>query len=575
MKRILVTKLIKTQKMNPARKTVRSTAARAATISQKTVKSRRMEDEAVGNGKKSDSSKEKSAITEQCGKAPAAKAGGQRRSFPGPPKPGSLVRLIKRRCNASIHCDIIGEEGIKKTSMNVLCDTGTQAGCCGVEFVEKNGFVIDDNCNTNLIDASGNQMEVVGSVVVWIKPSEVVEEVEGAPDKRLPNEEGEAYPYELVVTERLGDEIYLGRDDCVRMGVISNDFPSIKSTHSPKQVRKIDVTVMNSKLAGLEEKMARLKREYKEIFGEITRDRAITVGKPMKIHLNKSDEAPYRAFTARRPPRALQERADKLMDNLEKSGVVSRVYWPTEWCSPGMFTPKPHSDKVRLVTDYTQLNKRIRRSVRGSATAKQIRERFKPTSKWFAACDLNNGYFQIPLEEQSKDITTFMVSQNDAAVRYRYNRAPQGLAASGDEFCARTDEAFHGIPTLQKLVDDIVVEDETMEGVLNKVEEVFRRCREHSILLSEGKIQIGQKIKFGGFIIDASSGELEITPDPDLLADIRDFPVPQNLKQLRSFQGLANQITSWNPDVAQHLVKMRLLVKKDTVFNWTRLLRNA
>ena len=60
-----------------------------------------------------------------------------------------------------------------------------------------------------------------------------------------------------------------------------------------------------------------------------------------------------------------------------------------------------------------------------------------------------------------------MVSQNDAAVRYRYNRAPQGLAASGDEFCARTDEAFHGIPTLQKLVDDIVVEDETMEGVCN------------------------------------------------------------------------------------------------------------
>ena len=230
--------------------------------------------------------------------------------------------MIKRRCNASIHCDIIGEEGIKKTSMNVLCDTGTQAGCCGVEFVEKNGFVIDDNCNTNLIDASGNQMEVVGLVVVWIKPSEVVEEVEGAPDKRLPNEEGEAYPYELVVTERLGDEIYLGRDDCVRMGVISNDFPSIKSTHSPKQVRKIDVTVTNSKLAGLEEKMARLKREYKDIFGEITRDRAITVGKPMKIHLNKSDEAPYRAFTARRPPRALQEKADKLMDNLEKSCLL-------------------------------------------------------------------------------------------------------------------------------------------------------------------------------------------------------------------------------------------------------------
>ena len=565
-------KLVNRGRMNPARRRVKvmaPKAAKTATSLQKTVKSRRLVEEAGGNGKKMATSEERTTIGEQCGKAPAAMAGGQRRSFPGPPKPGSLVRLIKRRCNASIHCDIIGEEGIKKTSMDVLCDTGTQAGCCGVEFVKKNGYTIDEDCNTKLIDASGNQMEVVGSVEVWIRPSEVIEEIEGGEPIRHSNEGGEAYPYELVVTEQLGDEIYLGRDDCVRMGVIDKNFPSKKSTHSPKQVRKIQATVTNSKMAALAEKLARLKREYKEVFGEISKDQAITIGEPMKIHLNESDEKPYRAYTARRPPRALQEKADKLMDNLERSGVVSRVYWPTEWCSPGMFTPKPHSDKVRLVTDYTQLNKRIRRSVRGSATAKQIRERIKPTSRWFAACDLNNGYFQIPLDEHSKDITTFMVSQNDAAVRYRYNRAPQGLAASGDEFCARTDEAFHGVQTLQKLVDDVIVEDETMEGVLDKVEEIFKRCREHSILLSEEKIQIGQKIKFGGFIIDATSGEVEITPDPELLADIRNFPVPQNLRQLRSFQGLANQITSWNPDVAQHLMGMRLLTKKDTVFNWT------
>ena len=102
-----------------------------------------------------------------------------------------------------------------------------------------------------------------------------------------------------------------------------------------------------------------------------------------------------------------------------------------------------------------------------------------------------------------------------------------------DEFCARTDEAFHGIPTLQKLVDDVVVEDETMDGLLGKGEEVFKRCREHNILLSEDKIQIGQKIKFGGYYIDATSGEVEITPDPDLLKDIREFPRPRNLRQLR------------------------------------------
>ena len=302
MRRIIVIKLVNRKKMNPAtRRRARITApkaARTATTLPKTVKSRRLDKEDGGNGKEAATPSEMPTIEKKCGKAPAAKAGGQRRSFPAPPKPGSLVRLIKKRCNASIHCDIIGEEGLKKTSMDVLCDTGTQAGCCGVEFVEKNGYSIEEDCNTTLVDASGNQMEVIGSVEVWIKPSEV-KDGEG---ESHPNTDGEAYPYELVVTAELGDEIYLGRDDCVRMGVIDKDFPSVKSTHSPKQVRKIEATVVNSRMAGLAEKMARLKREYKEIFGEITRDQAITIGEPMKIHLNESEEKPYKAYTARRPP---------------------------------------------------------------------------------------------------------------------------------------------------------------------------------------------------------------------------------------------------------------------------------
>ena len=120
-------KLVNRKKMNPAtRRRARITApkaARTATTLPKTVKSRRLDKEDGGNGKEAATPSEMPTIEKKCGKAPAAKAGGQRRSFPAPPKPGSLVRLIKKRCNASIHCDIIGEEGLKKTSMDVLCDT--------------------------------------------------------------------------------------------------------------------------------------------------------------------------------------------------------------------------------------------------------------------------------------------------------------------------------------------------------------------------------------------------------------------------------------------------------------------
>ena len=50
---------------------------------------------------------------------------------------------------------------------------------------------------------------------------------------------------------------------------------------------------------------------------------------------------------------------------------------------------------------------------------------------------------------------------------------------------------------------------------MEKVEQVFERCGEHGIVLSEHKIQMGQKIH---------SREVLITPDSELLCDIRQFP---------------------------------------------------
>ena len=53
------------------------------------------------------------------------------------------------------------------------------------------------------------------------------------------------------------------------------------------------------------------------------------------------------------------------------------MYEPTEWVSPGMFIPKPgNSGDVRLVTDFSRLNKEILRPVHRFPLAKKIRDRY-------------------------------------------------------------------------------------------------------------------------------------------------------------------------------------------------------
>ena len=132
----------------------------------KTLKTRRNEITVCGNGGSVEVSKERARTQKQCGKAPAAITGGKRRRFPAEPKPGSLVRIIKERCNASLQFDVVGEDGNTKVEKEILYDTGTQAGCCGTLFVNRNGLDIHENCNTKLVDASGNKMTVVGSTCV-------------------------------------------------------------------------------------------------------------------------------------------------------------------------------------------------------------------------------------------------------------------------------------------------------------------------------------------------------------------------------------------------------------------------
>ena len=48
---------------------------------------------------------------------------------------------------------------------------------------------------------------------------------------------------------------------------------------------------------------------------------------------------------------------------------------------------------------------------------------------------------------------------------------------------------------LLKLIDDVIIEGDTLEDLLSKIETVFQRCREHGIILSEKKIQVGLMTK--------------------------------------------------------------------------------
>ena len=97
-------------------------------------------------------------------------------------------------------------------------------------------------------------------------------------------------------------------------------------------------------------------------------------------------------------------------------------------------------------------------------------------AKFFSTIDASQGYWQLELEEKSQVLTTFMTPYN----RYAFLRAPMSLNCTGDEYCRRGDKVFEEINNLQKVVDDILCDDDIEQHVHN-IRKFLKCCRKNNV----------------------------------------------------------------------------------------------
>ena len=81
--------------------------------------------------------------------------------------------------------------------------------------------------------------------------------------------------------------------------------------------------------------------------------------------------------------------------------VISPVTAPTEWCADIVPVLKPNG-RVRICVDLTHLNKAVPMPSVDENLAKL------EDSKIFFKLDAKGGFWQIPLDDRSKLLTTFV-----------------------------------------------------------------------------------------------------------------------------------------------------------------------
>ena len=150
---------------------------------------------------------------------------------------------------------------------------------------------------------------------------------------------------------------------------------------------------------------------------------------------------------------------------------------------------------------------------------------------------------------------------SDVGIKKRYLYIPQGLNASLDKWCRRSDAIIDGLPWARKIVDDILVWAPNLEDLKSRVEQRARNCEKLNIILSKKKFQIGTSLPFAGYIVSNNG----VRPDPNRVEAIRKFPTP-NATGVRSFLGLTQQLSFFMPDFSYAAVAMRQLLGKNKLF---------
>ena len=136
----------------------------------------------------------------------------------------------------------------------------------------------------------------------------------------------------------------------------------------------------------------------------------------------------------------LKAAANQQIRELLEARIIEECKESTVHCSMGQFIPKKTPGKTRLVIDYRSVNDCIKRPQWPMLSSTEIRNSIPDEWKVFWTADLTSGYYQIPLDEESKQLTAFIVPQG----KFRFTVSPMGLKPSGDYFGMNTKSLCEG-----------------------------------------------------------------------------------------------------------------------------------
>lgn len=275
------------------------------------------------------------------------------------------------------------------------------------------------------------------------------------------------------------------------------------------------------------------------------------------------DAIPFSIPVARRLPLPLVQPTKKVLDTMERLGVIYKVEVPTRWTAPIVVIPKNvpgQPPSVRICSDYTMLNQYVLRERFILPDVEETLARLGE-ARVYTKLDANSGFHQCPLAEESQLLTTFITPFG----RYAYRRLPFGISSAPEIFHRKMTQLLDGLEGVFCHMDDVLILGRTQQEHDERLQATLNRLQHNGVTLNPAKctfsqpeiVYLGHRLKGGKIFVDKSKVQA-----------IVDMPAPTNVTEVRRFIGMVQYLGRFLPGVSQKLIPLQLLTHDDTVWTW-------
>lgn len=175
--------------------------------------------------------------------------------------------------------------------------------------------------------------------------------------------------------------------------------------------------------------------------------------------------------------------------------------------------------------------------------------------KLFSTLDLRSGCWQVQVNPEHREKTAFCIPEG----LFEFNVMPFRVCNAPATFQRLMDSVTYLV-----YIDDIIV---VGKSFLCNLQAVLEHLRQASLKLHPRKCHLlRHKVTYLGHVVSAQA----IVPDPDKTDRVNLWPIPQSVKEVQHFLGLANYYRRFIKDFACLAKPLHRLTEIGRQFTWTQ-----